>query len=59
MVPDSVQLHDAVLGTQNLRKELGIWKTKVTDLMKITDQVSSAIRSAVKEDEEPTPFHLL
>ena len=57
MVPDSVQLRDAVLEIRSLRKELGIWKTKVTDLMKITDQVSSAIRSAVKEDKEPTPFH--
>ena len=56
MVPDSVQLRDAVLEIQSLRKELGIWKTKVTDLMKITAQVSSAIRSAVKEDKEPTPF---
>ncbi len=40
MVPDSVQLHDAVLEIQSLRKEFGFWKGKVTDLTKITDQVS-------------------
>ena len=28
MVPDSVQLRDAVLEIQSLRKELGIWKPK-------------------------------
>ncbi len=44
MVPDSVQLHDAVLEIQSLCKELGFWKGKVTDLTKITDQVSSAIK---------------
>ena len=56
MVPDSVQLHDAVLEIQSLCKELGFWKGKVTDLTKITDQVSSAIRSAIKENKKPTPF---
>ena len=35
MVPDSVQLHDAVLEIQSLHKELGIWKSKVTNLTKI------------------------
>ncbi len=40
MVPDSVQLHDAVLEIQSLCKEFGFWKGKVTDLTKITVQVS-------------------
>lgn len=56
MVPDSVTLQDAVLEVQSLRRELEIWKSKVTDLNKVSDQVSSRLRSAIKESMAPTPF---
>ena len=45
-----------VLEVQCLRRELGIWKTEVTNLNKITDQVSPNIRSAIKESMPQTPF---
>ncbi len=47
MVPDSVSLQDVVLENQGLRRELEIWKAKVTDFNKIIDQTSSQIRSAI------------
>ena len=56
MVPDSVSLQDVVLENQGLRRELEIWKAKVTDFNKIIDQTSSQIRSAIKEDMAPTPW---
>jgi hypothetical protein len=56
MVPDSVSLQDVVLENQSLRRELEIWKAKVTDFNKIIDQTSSQIRSAIKEDMVPTPW---
>ena len=43
MVPDSVSLHDVVLENQGLRRELEIWKAKLTDFYKIIDQTSSQI----------------
>ena len=55
MVPDNVTLQDAVLEVQSLHNELDIWKTKVSECNKIIDQVSSKIRSAIKEDMKPTP----
>ena len=56
MVPDSVSLQDVVLENQGLRRELEIWKAKVTDFNKIIVQTSSQIRSAIKEDMAPTPW---
>ena len=53
MVPDSVSLQDVVLKNQGLRRELEIWKAKVTNFNKIIDQ---QIRSAIKEDMAPTPW---
>ena len=40
MVPDSVSLQDVVLENQGLRRELEIWKAKVTDFNKIIDHKS-------------------
>ena len=56
MVPDSVSLQDVVLENQGLRRELEIWKAKVTDFNMIIDQTSSQIRSAIKKDMAPTPW---
>ena len=56
MVRDNVTLQDVVLEVQNLRNELEIWKTKVSECNKIIDQVSSKIRSEIKEDMKPTPW---
>lgn len=56
MVPDNVTLQDVVLENQSLQRELEIWKSKVTDLNKITDQASAKIRSVIKEDMKPTPW---
>ena len=56
MVPDSVSLQDVVLENQGLRRELEIWKAKVTDFNKIIDLTSSQIRSAIKKDMAPTPW---
>ena len=46
LVPDSLSFKDVVLDNENLRKELAIWKVKLTDANKITDQASSQIREA-------------
>ena len=51
-----LSLQDVVLENQGLRRELEIWKAKVTDFNKIIDQTSSQIRSAIKEDMAPTPW---
>lgn len=40
MVPDSASLQDVVLENQGLRRELGIWKAKVTNLNQIIDHIS-------------------
>jgi len=56
LVPDSLSFKDVVLDNENLRKELAIWKVKLTDANKITDQASSQIREAIRRDMTPTPW---
>jgi len=48
LVPDTLPFKDAVLDNDNLRKELAIWKVKLTDANKITDQASSQIRQVIR-----------
>lgn len=45
LVPDSLSFKDVLLDNDNdnLRKELAIWKVKLTDANNITDQASSQI----------------
>ena len=56
LVPDSLSFKDVVLDNENRRKELAIWKVKLTDANKITDQASSQIREAIRRDMTPTPW---
>ncbi len=53
LVPDSLTLRDAVIESQILKRELAIWKGKVTDL--IIDQTASQIRTAIKHLQATTP----
>ena len=54
MVPDSVSLRDVVFGKSDSTQ--GAWKAKVTNFNKIIDQISSQIRSVIKQDMVPTPW---
>ena len=56
LAPDSFSFKDVVLENENLRKELAIWKVKLTDANKITDQASLQIREAIRRDMKPTPW---
>ena len=55
MVPDTVTLRDVVVENQILKRELAIWKGKMTDSDKIIDQTASQIRTAVKHLQATTP----
>ena len=56
LVPDSLSFKDVVLDNDNLRKELAIWKVKLTDANKIIDQASSQIREVIRRDMKPTAW---
>ena len=56
LVPDSLLFKDVVLDNDNLCKELAIWKVKLTDDNKITDQASSQIREVIRRDMKPTAW---
>lgn len=56
LVPDSLSFKDVVHDDDNLRKELAIWKVKLSDANKITDQASSQIREVIRIDTKPTAW---
>ena len=53
LVPDSLLFKDVVVDNDNLRKELAIWKGKLTDANRITDQASPQIRKVIRRDMKP------
>ena len=59
LVPDSFSFKGVVLDNDNLRKELAIWKVKLTDANNITDQASPQIREVIRREMKPTiwPCH--
>ena len=59
LVPDSLSFKDVVLDDENLRKELAIWKVKLTDANGITDHASSQIREVIRRDMKPTAWPCL
>jgi len=56
LVPDSLAFKDVVLDNDNLRKELAIWKVKLSDDNKITEQASLQIREVIRRDMKPTAW---
>lgn len=58
LVPDSLSFKDVLLDNDNdnLRKELAIWKVKLTDAKNITDQASSQIWEVTRREMKPTAW---
>ena len=57
LAPDSLSFKDVVpQDNENLGKDLAVWKVKLTDANKITDQASSQISEAKRTDMTPTPW---
>ena len=56
LVADSLLFKDVVLDNDNLHKELAIWKVKLSDANKVTDQASSQILEVIRRDMKPTTW---